>query len=149
MKCPFCLCENTFVKDSRLTSNKEGVKRRRYCPKCKERFSTNEEVVLKELFVVKRSGTKKPFDRNKIYSSIKTAMRKRNIDEKQIEKMVNYICNHLQSNSETEIPTRKIGDQILTELAKTDEVAYIRFASVYKDFSSAQDFSRFIKLISK
>jgi transcriptional repressor NrdR len=149
MKCPFCHYENTFVKDSRLSSNKEGVKRRRYCPKCKERFSTNEEIVLKELFVIKRSGTKKPFDRNKIYSSIKTAMRKRNIDEKQIEKMVNYICHHFQSTIESEIPTRKIGDQILTELAKIDEVAYIRFASVYKDFTSVQDFSKFIKMISK
>ena len=149
MKCPFCSFSDTNVKDSRIASSGSVVRRRRQCPNCNARFSTYEEAKLKEISVIKRSGIKKPFDRAKIYNSIATAMRKRDVDDKQIDEIVNNICGKLEGSSETEILTRKIGDLILEELAKVDEVAYIRFASVYKDFMSVQDFSRFINMIKK
>lgn len=149
MKCPFCSFENTSVKDSRSSNDGSTIRRRRQCSSCNARFSTYENAKLTELFVIKRTGVKKPFDKNKIYNAISTATRKRNVDEQLIEKMVNNIYTHLESNNETEIPTRQIGDLILAELANIDEVAYIRFASVYKDFMTAKDFSRFINLIRK
>ncbi|MDX1924354.1 MAG: transcriptional regulator NrdR [Rickettsiaceae bacterium] len=147
MKCPFCQSINTFVKDSRISTNSENVRRRRSCVDCKAKFSTIEQPILKELYVVKRSGTKKPFERKKIYNAIQTALRKRETEDGLLEKIVNKICLTLQTQQEKEIPTRRIGDMILEELALIDEVAYIRFASVYKDFMSASDFSRFINLI--
>lgn len=149
MKCPFCDFQNTLVKDSRTISDGITTRRRRYCQNCKVRFSTYETPKLKEIQVVKRSGLKKPFDRTKIYNSISTATRKRNIDNEQIEKMVNNICGQLESSNDKEILSRKIGDLILSELAVIDEVAYIRFASVYKDFMTARDFSKFINMIKK
>jgi transcriptional repressor NrdR len=149
MRCPFCNHPETSVKDSREASAKNAVRRRRVCVNCNARFSTLETPILKELVVIKRSGAKRPFDKSKISLSISTAMRKRAVDEKQIEDMVNRICIELYSSAENEIPTRKIGDLILAELAKVDEVAYIRFASVYKDFMTTQDFSRFINIIKK
>ncbi len=147
MKCPFCQHTNTSVKDSRTTLNDENVRRRRACDNCHAKFSTIERPVLKELFVIKRSGFKKPFESQKIYSSVSAALRKRYANDEEIHKIVNRICMVLQSQQEKEIATRKIGDMILEELAKVDEVAYIRFASVYKDFATAKDFSQFINYI--
>jgi len=149
MKCPFCDFKDTSVKDSRLAEAGKSVRRRRLCENCNARFSTYETPHLKELYVIKRSGVKKPFEKSKISNSIATAMRKRNTEDLQVEKIVNRICGQLESSSETEITTRKIGELILTELAQIDEVAYIRFASVYKDFMTVQDFSRFINTIKK
>ncbi len=149
MKCPFCYNEETVVKDSRTSGSSLSVRRRRYCSNCKVRFSTYEVPHLKELYVIKRSGIKKPFEKSKIYNSIATAMRKRNAEDKQVDRIVNHICGILESGTEVEIPTRKIGDLILTELAGIDEVAYIRFASVYKDFMNVQDFSKFINQLKK
>lgn len=144
MKCPYCKHNDTIVKDSRTTSDKDGIKRRRQCTNCKTRFSSIEMPISKNLVVIKRSGAKKPFDQSKIYNSILTALRKRNVDRKIIDKIVEDICVELYSSNEKEIQTIKIGNMILSDLKKIDEVAYIRFASVYKDFNSMQDFSRFI-----
>lgn len=149
MRCPFCHSDNTSVRDSREASSGASVRRRRECTKCHARFSTIESPIIKELVVIKRSGAKRPFDRSKIANSISTAMRKRSIDEKQVELIVDRICMQLHTGLDTEIATRKIGDLILSELATIDEVAYIRFASVYKDFMTTQDFSRFINFIKK
>jgi len=147
MNCPFCNDKATSVKDSRLTSEGSVIRRRRQCENCGARFSTYETAKLKEIIVIKRSGIKKPFDRQKIYNSISTATRKRNVDDNIIENIVNNICGILESSKESEIQSRKIGDLILSELAQVDEVAYIRFASVYKDFMTAKDFSKFINMI--
>jgi transcriptional repressor NrdR len=147
MNCPFCNNLSTSVKDSRVTSEGSIIRRRRECENCRARFSTYETAKLKEISVIKRSGIKKPFDRQKIYNAISTATRKRNVDESGIENIVNNICGILESSKESDIHSRKIGDLILNELAEIDEVAYIRFASVYKDFMTAKDFSKFINMI--
>jgi transcriptional repressor NrdR len=149
MRCPFCNHPETFVKDSRESSAGSNVRRRRECKNCNARFSTQETAILKELIIIKRSGAKRLFDKNKIYASISTAMRKRALNDKQIEDIVDKICIQLYSMPDNEIPTRKIGDLILSELRQIDEVAYIRFASVYKDFMTTQDFSKFINFIKK
>ena len=147
MKCPFCDNRNTLVKDSRGNTSAGQVRRRRYCESCNAKFSTLEKPILKELYVIKRSGARKPFEISKIHASINTALRKRNAGDQMIETIANRIYIYLQSLNETEIPTRRIGDMILEELAEIDEVAYIRFASVYKDFMTTKDFSRFINSI--
>ena len=149
MKCPFCHLSDTFVKDSRDTDDGNIVRRRRHCSNCSGKFTTFECIQLRELLVVKRSGAKKPFDRNKIEQSIKTALRKRNVSNDQVMNIINKIVLHLESSNIREIPTRKIGEIILDELAQIDQVAYIRFASVYKDFSSARDFAVFVGKIKK
>lgn len=144
MKCPFCSESDTNVRDSRNTDNGKVVRRRRYCNKCRGRFTTFERLQMQELIVVKRSGAKRPFDRAKISKSITMAIRKRNFSEKQVEEIIDKIILELKSNSVKEIPTKKIGNLIMQELAKVDQVAYVRFASVYKDFTSAEDFTKFI-----
>lgn len=147
MKCPFCSTVDTSVKDSRDSEDNTTIRRRRYCKACKGRFTTFERIQLRELLVIKRSGAKKPFDRDKVQKSITTALRKRNIPENSINQITNKIVLELESNSTREIPSRKIGELIMQELAKIDQVAYIRFASVYKDFSSAHDFAKFVSKI--
>lgn len=144
MKCPFCKSEYTEVKDSRTIDEGTKVRRRRSCIKCNHRFTTMEAVHLNELFVVKRSGVRKQFERIKIEKSIDTAMRKRPVPEKKIKQMVDNIVNKIELLKGKEIPSKKIGEMILSELALVDPVAYIRFASVYKDFSSAKDFAKLI-----
>ncbi len=144
MRCPTCGFENTAVKDSRYTENGETIRRRRYCQKCKHRFTTFERIQIRELSVIKRSGSKKPFDRNKIYKSIATAVRKRNISEERVLTITDSIVTACENGNLREISSRKIGEMIMEELAKVDQVAYIRFASVYKDFSSSKDFANFI-----
>lgn len=149
MKCPFCNESDTNVKDSRNTDDGKVVRRRRVCTKCAGRFTTFERVQLRDLFVVKKSGFKKPFDPTKVAKSIATALRKRNFSETQIEDLTNRVIVTLESSSMKEIPTRKIGKLIMDELGKIDPVAYIRFASVYKDFSNIEDFSKFISTIRR
>lgn len=149
MFCPFCNNSDTIVKDSRISSDGKSVRRRRMCENCNARFSTFEKPHVREIYVIKRSGVKKLFDRQKIHDSIATAMRKRNNSDVIIEQIVNKICAVIQNSKNDEIPTRQIGDMILNELAQIDEVAYIRFASVYKDFLTAKDFTRFINFSQK
>lgn len=149
MKCPFCHFPDTFVKDSRDTADGAIIRRRRNCNNCSGKFTTFERVQLRELIVVKRSGAKKSFDRNKIEQSIKTALRKRNLSNDEIMNVVNKLVLSLENGNAREIATRKIGEMILNALAEIDQVAYIRFASVYKDFSSARDFAVFVNKIKK
>lgn len=144
MICPFCLEADTNVRDSRNTDNGKVVRRRRYCGSCGGRFTTFERLHMRELVVIKRSGAKRPFDRTKISQSVTTAIRKRNFSEKKVEEIIDKIILELESGSAKEIPTRKIGNLIMQELAKVDPVAYIRFASVYKDFNNIEDFTKFI-----
>jgi transcriptional repressor NrdR len=147
MKCPFCSAADTIVKDSRTTQDGFVTRRRRNCPACGRKFTTFERIELRKLLVVKRSGVKKLFDRNKVQKSIATAVRKRNISEDTINEITGRIALELESQNTHEISTRKIGELIMQELAKIDHVAYVRFASVYKDFSSAQDFAKFVSKI--
>jgi transcriptional repressor NrdR len=144
MNCPFCHVSGTFVKDSRDTDNGAMIRRRRFCSSCKGRFTTFERIQLRELFVIKRTGIKKPFNRDKIQNSIITALRKRHIPEDKTNEVINRIVLELESSTNREVSTRKIGEMIMQELVKIDLVAYIRFASVYKDFSSAGDFAKFV-----
>lgn len=145
MRCPFCGDVDTQVKDSRPSDDGMSIKRRRYCVACSSRFSTLERIQLRELTIVKKTGEKKPFDRDKITRSIKTAVRKRSISEEKIEMLVNNLVKRFESFSDNEILTSVIGDEIMKELSKIDLVATVRFASVYKDFSSAEDFKKFIE----
>ncbi len=149
MKCPFCKTLDTSVKDSREAENGSVIRRRRECNDCNKRFTTFEKIHLREIVVIKRSGLKRPFDRLKILKSISTALRKRSFSDEDIEKLANRICLELESANEKEIQSKIIGQIILQELAKIDQVAYIRFASVYKDFTSIQDFVKFISNIKK
>lgn len=147
MKCPFCEAKNTSVKDSRETDESKMIRRRRHCSNCNGRFTTFERIQFRELVVIKRTGSKRPFDRTKIFKSIATALRKRNFTNEDIEKLADRIVLELESSTTKEIKSRAIGKLIMQELAKIDPVAYIRFASVYKDFSNAQDFAKFISKI--
>jgi transcriptional repressor NrdR len=147
MKCPFCNEIDTVVKETRAIEDGSSIRRRRYCPSCSSRFTTFERLQLRDLFVIKNSGARKIFDRDKISRSISTALRKREISQDQIEKIVNNLVRQFESLGENEIPTSLIGEAIMNELSKLDLVAYVRFASVYKDFANAKDFEKFIKKI--
>ncbi|MDG1436500.1 MAG: transcriptional regulator NrdR [Rickettsiaceae bacterium] len=147
MKCPFCQSEDISVKDSRDTNEGKVIRRRRHCASCNGRFTTFERIQIRELIIVKRTGAKRPFDRMKILNSITTALRKRSFSEEDIEKLTDKIVVELESSTTREINSRMIGQLIMQELSKIDPVAYIRFASVYKDFSTAQDFAKFINRI--
>jgi transcriptional repressor NrdR len=144
MRCPFCAVEDTQVKDSRPTEDKLSVRRRRFCNECDSRFTTIERAQLKELTVVKRSGEKKPFDREKMVRAINTALRKRQISEETIEAMISSLVRQFETSSDGEISTSVIGESIMKKLSQIDQVAYVRFASVYQDFSTAIDFEDFI-----
>ncbi len=148
MRCPFCGDEDTQVKDSRSSEDGMAIRRRRNCPSCNSRFTTFERIQLKELFVIKKSGELEPFDREKITRSINSALRKRTISSEQVELRVTNIIRNLEASGENEIPTKNIGEIIMRELASLDQVAYVRFASVYKEFSKAEDFGNFIKQLS-
>lgn len=144
MLCPFCNSKETNVKDSRNIEEGRVVRRRRYCLKCKSRFSTYERIQLREILVVKKSGLKKPFDRDKIISSISTAVRKRKISVEQINQIADEIFRELENNGAKEFKTKIIGEMIMNKLIQIDPVAYIRFASVYKDFTRVSDFANLI-----
>lgn len=149
MRCPFCGFEDTQVKDSRPSEDSASIRRRRYCPKCDSRFTTFERVQLRELTVLKRTGEKKLFDREKILRSITLSARKRPITEAQIEAIVDKIVTKFEKSGEGEITSKQIGSAVMRELSKLDKVAYVRFASVYKDFSDPKDFEDFVNTIKK
>ncbi|MGF1561430.1 MAG: transcriptional regulator NrdR [Geminicoccaceae bacterium] len=144
MRCPFCGSNDTQVKDSRPVEDHTSIRRRRACPSCGARFTTFERVQLRELVVIKRDGRKVPFDRSKLERSIRIATRKRDIDEEQIERVVNGIIRQLEMASDGECTTGQIGALTMKGLAELDEVAYVRFASVYKEFTGVKDFEQFI-----
>jgi transcriptional repressor NrdR len=145
MKCPFCGFEDTQVKDSRPADDGLSIKRRRYCTNCNMRFTTTEKLLTRDLYVIKKSGVRKPFDSDKILRAIKTAVRKRAVSEALIEQTVNKLVAEFETYADGEIPTSLIGEKIMQELSLMDPVAYVRFASVYMDFSTASDFEQFIQ----
>jgi transcriptional repressor NrdR len=144
MRCPYCGSLDTQVKDSRPTDDHASIRRRRVCPDCGGRFTTFERVQLRELTVVKRSGRRAPFDRDKLETSIAHALRKRPVTPERVERMVNGIVRQLESSGETEIPSSTIGELVMEGLKGLDDVAYVRFASVYKNFREAKDFEELL-----
>ena len=149
MKCPFCGCNDTQVKDSRNADDDTAVRRRRECSECGQRFTTFEHVQLRDLMVVKKNGERVMFDRDKLAKSIFLAVRKRPISSERVEKMVNSIQRRLESTGESEILSTRIGEMVMDALAKLDHVAYIRFASVYRDFREPKDFEEFLETLEK
>jgi transcriptional repressor NrdR len=144
MRCPFCGELESQVKDSRPSEDGAAIRRRRMCPACGGRFTTFERVQLRELTIVKRSGRRTPFEREKLMRSIAIALRKRPVDPERVEKMVSGIVRQLESLGETEIPSHVVGEMLMKALKSLDEVAYVRYASVYRDFRETQDFARFL-----
>jgi len=145
MRCPFCNHEDTQVKDSRPSEDGSSIRRRRFCPACNSRFTTFERVQLRELTVVKTNGERKLFDRDKIARSMSIALRKRPVDAEVVEMAINRIVQKLESEGESDIATSRIGSLVMEELKKLDAVAYIRYASVYRDFGEAKDFESFVE----
>ena len=148
MRCPLCGHNDTQVKDSRPTEDNSAVRRRRLCPECGSRWTTFERVQLRELTVRKSDGNKVIFDREKLIRSLQIALRKRPVDEDRIDRIVNSIQRQLETSGETEIPTRAIGEMVMDNLRELDQVAYVRFASVYKKFREAKDFEAFVEQMS-
>lgn len=144
MRCPFCGHDDTQVKDSRPTEDASAIRRRRFCPNCGQRFTTIERVQLRELTVVKSDGRRVPFDRDKLARSIRVALRKRPVQEERIERVVNGIVRQLEASGETDIPSKQIGELVMETLKEVDPVAYVRFASVYRNFREAKDFEAFL-----
>jgi transcriptional repressor NrdR len=144
MRCPFCGSDDNQVKDSRPVEEGSAVRRRRQCNGCGARFTTFERIQLRELVVVKRDGRRAPFDRDKLKRSLMIAIRKRGIDEDKIEQIVNGIVRELEIAGDTEIESKRLGALAMKRLAELDEVAYVRFASVYQDFTGVRDFEKFI-----
>ncbi len=140
MRCPYCASDKTQVKDSRPTEENQSIRRRRICEDCGGRFTTFERVQLRELIVIKRSGRRLPFDRDKLTRSIELSTRKRPIPPERIERMISGIVRNLESMGESEIPSSAIGGLVMEALKGLDPVAYVRFASVYRDFREAADF---------
>lgn len=149
MRCPFCNCEDTQVKDSRSSEDGVSIRRRRICSECDGRFTTFERVQFRELTVLKKNNERRPFDRDKLARSINIAVRKRPVPDEKQEEMVTRIVQHLEGLGEGEIPTSLIGKEIMDELAKVDKVAYVRFASVYRDFTEVKDFEEFLDRIGE
>ncbi len=144
MRCPFCGCEDTQVKDSRSAEDGSSIRRRRQCAACGGRFTTFERVQLRELTVLKSEGRKEPFDREKLMRSVQVSLRKRDVDPDRVDQMVSGIVRRLESLGEQEIDSKMIGEMVMEGLAGLDDVAYVRYASVYKDFREARDFEQFL-----
>lgn len=144
MRCPFCGHNDTQVKDSRPTEDNSAIRRRRHCPDCGARFTTFERVQLRELTVVKKGGQKERFDREKLARSMYIALRKRPVEGERVERVVNGIVRQLESAGESEVPAAMIGELVMDALSRLDKVAYVRFASVYRNFREAKDFEEFI-----
>jgi len=142
MRCPYCFHDDTQVIDSRETEDQAAVRRRRECPKCAKRFTTYERVELLDLIVIKKDGSRQPFDRNKIIAGMRRACEKRPIPTEKIERAVDEIESELRGMESTEIPSKVIGDLVMKKLRALDTVAYIRFASVYKSFKNLEAFER-------
>jgi transcriptional repressor NrdR len=145
MRCPFCGHVESQVKDSRPSEDGAAIRRRRLCPECGGRFTTFERVQLRELTILKRSGRRAPFDREKLVRSISIAMRKRPVDPERVERMVNSITRQLESMGETELPSHVVGELVMKALKSLDDVAYVRYASVYRDFREAGEFATFLE----
>lgn len=144
MRCPYCGNDDTQVKDSRPTEDSNSIRRRRICPSCGGRFTTFERVQLRELLIVKKSGRKVPFDRDKLARSVNTALRKRDVEPERVERMISGVVRQLESLGDTEISSETVGQFVMEGLKGLDDVAFVRFASVYKNFSAADDFRSFL-----
>lgn len=144
MRCPYCGSLDTQVKDSRPTDDSSAIRRRRICPDCGGRFTTFERVQLRELFVLKRSGRRVPFDRDKLERSVEVALRKRPVEPERVERMINGIVRQLESMGDAEVPSETVGELVMEGLKGLDDVAYVRFASVYKNFREAKDFEEIL-----
>lgn len=144
MRCPFCGHMESQVKDSRPSEDGAAIRRRRLCPECGGRFTTFERVQLRELTIVKRSGRRAPFDREKLVRSISIATRKRPIDPERLDRLVNGIVRQLESMGETELASHVVGEMVMKALKALDDVAYVRYASVYRDFRHTDDFAQFL-----
>jgi transcriptional repressor NrdR len=144
MRCPFCGFDDTQVKDSRPTEDNGAIRRRRFCGNCGQRFTTIERVQLRELTVIKADGRRVPFDRDKLARSIRVSMRKRPIQEERIERIVNSVVRQLEASGDSDIPSKQIGELVMDTLKELDKVAYVRFASVYRNFREAKDFEDFV-----
>ena len=148
MRCPFCGSDDTQVKDSRPTEENSAIRRRRACENCGQRFTTFERIQLRELTVIKSSGAREPLDREKLARSMRIALRKRPVDPERVELVVNGIIRRLEGSGETEVRSDAIGQLIMDALASLDQVAYVRFASVYRNFREARDFEDFLGTLS-
>jgi transcriptional repressor NrdR len=149
MRCPFCGHNDTQVKDSRPTEDNSAIRRRRSCPECSARWTTFERVQLRELTIVKNNGKKEPFARDKLFRSLNVALQKRPVEEDQVERIVNSIQRRLESLGENEVPSKVIGEIVMDVLHDLDPVAYVRFASVYRNFREAKDFEAFVGTLSE
>ena len=148
MRCPFCANEDTQVKDSRPTEDGSAIRRRRFCSACGARFTTFERVQLRDITIIKRSGRRVPFERDKLARSVNTALRKRPVEPERVERMLNGIVRRLESMGESEIPSDMVGELVMEGLASLDQVAFVRFASVYRNFREAKDFEDFVGRLS-
>lgn len=148
MRCPFCGHQDTQVKDSRPTEDNAAIRRRRNCTDCGARFTTFERVQLRDLTVLKKNGQREPFDREKLARSMQIALQKRPVDPERVERIVSGIVRRLESMGETEVKTAQVGELVMDALATLDPVAYVRFASVYRNFREAKDFEDFIGKLS-
>ena len=144
MRCPFCGHADTQVKDSRPSDDDAAIRRRRFCIGCSQRFTTIERVQLRELTVLKNDGRRVPFDRDKLGRSIRIALRKRPVQEERVERIVNGIVRQLEASGENDIESKQLGELVMETLRDVDAVAYVRFASVYRDFREAKDFENFV-----
>ena len=144
MRCPYCMNADTQVKDSRPTEDNTVIRRRRICADCGGRFTTFERIQLRELTIIKNTGRKVPFDRDKLMRSVQVALRKRPVEPERIERMVSGIVRRLENLGETEIPAKMVGELVMEGLYALDQVAYVRFASVYRNFREAKDFEEFL-----
>ena len=144
MRCPFCGNVDTQVKDSRPAEDHVAIRRRRFCPACGGRFTTYERVQLRDLVVIKTNGKREEFDRDKLERSIRISMQKRPVEPERIDQMISGIVRRLESMGETDIPSKTIGEIVMESLARIDTIAYVRFASVYKNFQEAEDFEAFV-----
>jgi transcriptional repressor NrdR len=144
MRCPFCGFEDTQVKDSRPSEDGAAIRRRRFCSQCDARFTTFERVQLRELTVIKSDGSKKPFDRDKLERSMRIALRKRPVDDEKLERIINGLVRQMETSGDNEISTKKIGEMVMKALYALDHVAYVRYASVYRDFRTPEDFNEFV-----
>jgi transcriptional repressor NrdR len=148
VRCPYCGNADTQVKDSRSSEDGSAIRRRRHCPDCGGRFTTFERVQLRELMVVKKAGRRVPFDRDKLARSIQVALRKRPVDPERVERMISGIVRQLEAQGENEVKSEGIGKLVMEGLKGLDDVAYVRFASVYKDFREAKDFEELLGELS-
>ena len=149
MRCPFCSSDDTQVKDSRVSEDGYSIRRRRSCSKCGSRFTTIEHIQMRDLIVIKKNDVRVPFEREKLYKPILLAVSKRDIDSNRVDQLVNRIVRRLENGTEPEIKTSTIGELVMEELFALDKVAYVRYASVYKNFTNPQDFEEFAAKLTR